>query len=128
MPDYRILISNLLPYYYQNIVIKYCEQVYERSGKNLFWSIKNSCEFINKLKSQGFRAASRSTYDVLHYILPCPTILLRINLWTSLKEFAKEKVLFILHVRIDMLFLPLKLLNIIIYGLFRKCVKLSPFS
>ena len=22
-------------------VIKYCEKVYERSGKNLFWSIKN---------------------------------------------------------------------------------------
>ena len=25
-------------------VIKYCEKVYERSGKNLFWSIKNSGE------------------------------------------------------------------------------------
>ena len=32
-------------------VIKYCEKIYERSGKNLFWSIKNSCEVINKLKS-----------------------------------------------------------------------------
>ena len=28
-------------------VIKYCEKVYERSGKNLFWSIKNSGEIIN---------------------------------------------------------------------------------
>ena len=27
----------------KNHVIKYCEKVYERSGKNLFWSIKNSC-------------------------------------------------------------------------------------
>ena len=44
-------------------VIKYCEKVYERSGKNLFWSIKNSCEVINKLKSRGFRASSLSTYD-----------------------------------------------------------------
>ena len=34
-------------------VIKYCEKVYERSGKNLFWSIKNSCEVLNKLKSRG---------------------------------------------------------------------------
>ena len=25
-------------------VMKYCETVYERSGKNLFWSIKNSGE------------------------------------------------------------------------------------
>ena len=28
-------------------VIKYYEKVYERSGKNLFWSIKNSCEVLN---------------------------------------------------------------------------------
>ena len=38
----------------KNHVIKYCEKVYERSGKNLFWSIKNSCEVLNKLKSRGF--------------------------------------------------------------------------
>ena len=31
-------------------VIKYCEKVNERSGKNLFWSIENSGEVINKLK------------------------------------------------------------------------------
>ena len=44
-------------------VIRYCEKVYERSGKNLFWSIKNSCEELNKLKSRGFCASSLSTYD-----------------------------------------------------------------
>ena len=53
--------------------------VYERSGGGLFWSIKNSCDVLNKLKSRGFRASSLSTYGFLHYILPCPTILLRIN-------------------------------------------------
>ena len=47
----------------KNHVIKYCEKVYERSGKNLLWSIKNSCEVLNKLKSRGFRASSLSTYD-----------------------------------------------------------------
>ena len=31
-------------------VIKYCEKVYERSGKNLFWSIKNSGEIYINLK------------------------------------------------------------------------------
>ena len=53
-------------------VIKYCEKVYERSGKNLFWSIKKSCELINKLKSRGFCAASLSTYDfsILYTTLP----------------------------------------------------------
>ena len=58
-----IKIANLLSYYYQKHVIKYCEKVYERSGKNLFWSIKNSCEVLNKLKARGFRASSLSTYD-----------------------------------------------------------------
>ena len=44
-------------------VIRYCEKVYERSGKNFFWSIKNSGEVISKLKLRGFRATSLSTYD-----------------------------------------------------------------
>ena len=34
--------------------IKYCEKVNDSSGKNRFWSIENSCEVINKLKSRGF--------------------------------------------------------------------------
>ena len=44
---------------------KYCEKVYERSGKN-------SCEVLNKLKSRGFRASSLSTYDfpTLYNTLP----------------------------------------------------------
>ena len=56
----------------KNHVIRYCEKVYERSGKNLFWSIKNSGEVLNKLKSRGFRATSLSTYDVftLYTTLP----------------------------------------------------------
>ena len=44
-------------------VIKYCEKVYERSCKNLFWSIKHSYEVLNKLTSRGFRVSSLSTYD-----------------------------------------------------------------
>ena len=41
----------------KNHVIKYCTTVYERNGKNLFWSIKNSGEILNKLKSRGFLAS-----------------------------------------------------------------------
>ena len=46
--------------------------VYERNGKNLFWSIKNSGEILNKLKSRGFQASGLSTYDfsTLYTILP----------------------------------------------------------
>ena len=53
-------------------VIRYCEKVYESSGKDLFWSIKNSGEVLNKLKSKGFRATSLSTYDfsTLYTTLP----------------------------------------------------------
>ena len=44
-------------------VIKYCEKVYERSGKNLFWSIKNSGEILDKLKAREFNVTmSLSTY------------------------------------------------------------------
>ena len=46
----------------KNHVIKYCKTVYERNGKKLFWSIKNSGEILNKLKSRGFLASGLSTY------------------------------------------------------------------
>ena len=39
---YKLLFSCLTTV--RKRVIKYCEKVYERSGKNLFWSIKNSGE------------------------------------------------------------------------------------
>ena len=47
----------------KNHVIKYFTTVYERNGKKLFWSIKNSGEILNKLKSRGFLASGLSTYD-----------------------------------------------------------------
>ena len=47
----------------KNHVIRYCEKVYERKGKKLFWSIINSDNVLNKLMSRGFRATSLSIYD-----------------------------------------------------------------
>ena len=38
----------------KNLDIKYCETVFERNDKNLFWSVKNSGEILKKLKSKGF--------------------------------------------------------------------------
>ena len=57
--------------------IKYCEKVYERSGKNLFWSIKNSGEILDKIKARDFYAISLSTYDfsTLYTTLPHNRIL-----------------------------------------------------
>ena len=56
----------------KNHVIKHCTTVYERNGKNLFWSIKNSGEILHKLKSRGFLASGLSTYDfsTLYTTLP----------------------------------------------------------
>ena len=45
-------LSFLLTYFLtaiKNHVIKYCTTVYERNGKQLFWSIKISGEILNKL-------------------------------------------------------------------------------
>ena len=52
--------------------IKYCEKVYERSGKKLFWSFKNSGNFFDKLKARDLDATSLSIYDfsTLYIILP----------------------------------------------------------
>ena len=44
----------------------------EKSGKNLFWSIINSGEILDKLKARDLNATSLSTYDfsTLYTILP----------------------------------------------------------
>ena len=75
----------------KNHVIRYCEKVYERSGKHLFWFIKNSGEVLNKLKSRGFRATSLSTYDfsTLYTTLPNNVIkekLINLIEWTFKRE------------------------------------------
>ena len=74
----------------KNHVIRYCEKVYERSGKNLFWSIKNSGEVLNKLKSRGFRATSLSTdFSTLYTTLPHNLIkekLINLIEWTFKRE------------------------------------------
>ena len=113
----------------KNHVIKYCEKVYERSGKNLFRSIKNSCEVLNKLKSRGFRASSLSTYDFSTLYTTLPHNLIKDKLVDLTERTLKKgKALFILHVMIGMLSSHLMQSDIIIYGLVRKCGKLSPFS
>ena len=63
----------------------------KNQGKNLFWSIKNSGEVLNKLKSRGFRATSLSTYDFSTLYTTFPHNLIKeklINLieWTFKRE------------------------------------------
>ena len=54
-----------MPYSCYKHVIKYCENVYERLGKNLFWCIKNSGDIYDKLKTRDFNATSLSTNEFL---------------------------------------------------------------
>ena len=80
----------------KNHVIKYCEKVYERCGKNLFWSIKNSCEVLNKLKSQGFRASGLSTYDFSTLYTTLPHNLIKDKLVDLIERtFQREGSLYI---------------------------------
>ena len=41
----------------KNHFIKYYDTCYERDGINRFWSIKNSNEALDELKSKGFKAS-----------------------------------------------------------------------
>ena len=80
-----------MPHCCQNHVIRNCEKDYERSGKNLFWSFKNSGEVLNKLKSSGFSATSLSTNDFSTLYTTLPHNLIKeklINLieWTFKRE------------------------------------------
>ena len=85
----KLLIS--CPTAVKNHIIRYCEKVYERSGKNLFWSIKNSGEVLNKLKPRGFRVTSFSTYDFSTLYTTLPHYLIKENIinlieWTFKRE------------------------------------------
>ena len=109
----------------KNHVIKYCEKVYERSGKNLFWSIKNSCEILNKLRSRGFRASSLYTYDFSTLYTTLSNNLIKDTLVDLIERIFQGKALFLLHVMIKMLSSHLMQKEIIIYGLVRKRLDLA---
>ena len=100
----------------KNYVIRYCEKVYERSGKNLFWSIKISGEVLNKLKSRGFRATNLSTYDFSTLYTTLPHNLIK-------EKLLKGKVHLILPVTKDRLSSLLKTQNDINFGLAKTSVK-----
>ena len=75
----------------KNHIIRYYEKIYERSRKNVFSSIKNSGEVLNKLNSGGFRATSLSTYDFSTLYTTLPHNLIKEKLidlieWTFKRE------------------------------------------
>ena len=80
----------------KNHVIKYCTTVYERKGKTLFWSIKNSAEILNKLKSKGFLTSSLSTYDFSTLYTTLPHNLIKEKLTELIEQtFNREGSLYL---------------------------------
>ena len=67
-------------------VIKYCETVYERSGKNMFWPIKHSGEVLSKLKYIGYQATSLSTYDFSTLYTTLPHNLIKENIFDLIER------------------------------------------
>ena len=78
-------------------VIKYCETVYERSGKNMFWPIKNSGEVLSKLKDIGYQVTSLSTYDFSTLYTTLPHNLIKEKLFDLIERtfYKKEGELYL---------------------------------
>ena len=68
-----------------------------RNGRNkLFWSIKNSTEILNKLKTKGFHASTISTYDLSTLYTTSPHNLIRNQLVDLIENtFRQEEVLYL---------------------------------
>ena len=99
----------------KNHFIKYCTTVYERNGKKLFWSIKNSGEFLKKLKSRGFLASGLSSYDFSTLFTTLPNNLIKKKLIELIEHtFNREGSLYLACNDKNAFFLLLNNLNDII--------------
>ena len=88
---------------------------------------KQFCEVLNELKSRGFRASTLSTYDFSTLYTTLPNNLIKDKLVDLIERtFQRQGSLYIACNDKNAFFTFDA--EIIIYGLVRKCVKLSPFS
>jgi hypothetical protein len=73
-------------------IAKFCNTVYENSNINLFWSIKNALEVIDKIKIRKYKVSQVSTYDFSTLYTTLPHILIKSKLISLIeKTFAREK-------------------------------------
>ena len=62
----------------------------------MFWSIKNSCEVLTKLKSRDFQASTLSTYDFSTHYTTLPHNLIKEKLIDLIEHvFKREERLYI---------------------------------
>ena len=65
---------------------KCCEKILWKGRNKLFWSIKNSTEILNKLKTKSFQASAMSTYDFSTLYTTLPHNLIRNQLVDSMEN------------------------------------------
>ena len=104
----------------KNHWIKYCEKIYEREGINFFWSIKNSAEILNKLKTKGFQASTISTYDFSTLYTTLPHNLIRNQLVDFIENTPRREEVLYLACNEERAFLLPKNIKNMIYGLVKK--------
>ena len=77
-------------------LIRYCDKVYENSGLNLFWSIKNSTEVLDKFKMLNFACSTIGTFDFSTLYTSLPHDLIKSKLITLVqKTFGRENVVYL---------------------------------
>ena len=70
--------------------------MYDNSGLNLFWSIKNSADFLTKLSNKNYKVTSVSTYDFSTLYTTLPHNLIKEKLIALIrKTFARENCSFL---------------------------------
>jgi len=73
-------------------VKKYCHKFYENSGLNLFWSVDNTLEVINAIKSKRYTVSEINTFDFSTLYTSLPLHLVKTKLIRLVvKTFAREK-------------------------------------
>ena len=88
-------LCNLHPLTPQFYIVK-LRKTNEREGINYIWSIKNSTEILNKLKTKGFQASTISTYDFSTLYTTLPHKLIRDQLVDLIENtFRREEVLYL---------------------------------
>ena len=101
------------------------QQSMKEECNNLFWSIKNSGEMLNKLKSRGFLSSGLSTYDFSTLYTTLPHNLIKEKLTELIEQTINREGSLYLACKDKNAFLLLNNLNDINCGHVRKCVMFS---
>ena len=73
-------------------IIKYCEFSFRNSNINYFWSIKNSGEVIDKIRSRNFQANEVSTFDFSTLYTSLPHDLIKSKCLSLIKWCFKREL------------------------------------